>query len=69
MDPSCGQGGCGAVELSPSLLLLLPVLLSLLWCVVLLFYGSWILALLVSKIVNLFLSNSGVHIGTRWVVG
>lgn len=56
---------CDLADQSPSLLLLLPVLLSLLWVLFQLFYAPWLLALLVTKLANLFLTDSGIYIG-KW---
>ncbi len=56
----CENGRC---ESSPSLLLLLPVLCSLSWILFQLFYGSWLLAALISRITNFFLKDSGIYIG------
>jgi hypothetical protein len=63
----CGEAGvdCGGVGRTPMLLLLVPVLLSLLWVVFLLYYGSWVLAVVLTRAANLFLTHSGVHIGER----
>lgn len=52
----------------PSLLLLIPVLLSIVWIIFQLFYGSWLLALLITKTANLFLQDSGIYIGMYDVV-
>ncbi len=49
--------------MEPSLLLLLPVLLSVVWGVIHLIYGSWLLARLLTKLVNAFLKDSGIYIG------
>ena len=63
----CGNegGSCELDERSPSLLLLLPVLLSLLWVLFVLFYGSWVVAVLLTKTANFFLTHSGIHIGKQ----
>ena len=63
-----GSGECEGCEVPqgsrmPTLLLLLPVSLSLFWAVFQLLYGSWLLASLITKLVNLFLKDSGIYIG------
>ena len=60
-----GEESC---EGRPSLLLLLPVSLSVVWVVFHLLYSSRLLALLVTKIVNLFLQDSGISIGMLLLV-
>jgi len=64
----CSNCGDEQAALEPSLLLVVPVLLSVVWAVVQLLYGSWLLALLLTKLVNLFLKDSGISIGkwTNW---
>lgn len=50
---------------SPSLLLLLPVLLSVVWILFQLFYAPWLLALLITRLANLWLRDSGIYIGMK----
>lgn len=57
------SAGRGYEVVEPSFLLLLPVLLSVVWILVLLFYGPWVLALLITKVANLLLKDSGLYIG------
>jgi len=63
MDNSTCVGGACDAATGPSPLLVLPVVLSVLWVLFDLFYVSFILRLLVNRLVNLFLKESGVHIG------
>ena len=63
MNSSAGDEGCGGNP--PSLILLVPVLLSVVWIVFKLLYGSWILAVLVTKGANLLLKDSGISIGIQ----
>lgn len=58
----CEGGECG-IAVGPTPLLVLPVLLSVLWVLFDLFYASIILGFLVNKIANLFLKESGIHVG------
>jgi hypothetical protein len=44
-------------------LLVLPVVLSALWVLYDVFYASYLLAFLVNTILNLYLRETGVHIG------
>ena len=48
----------------PHPLLILPVVLSVLWVLFDVFYASSLLGFVVNLIVNLFLKDSGIHIGT-----
>ena len=48
---------------SASLLVVVPVLLSVIWVVFQLLHSSWVLALLITKVANLFLQESGIYIG------
>lgn len=61
--------GSGEGCWSPSLILLVPVLLSVAWIVFKLLYGSWILAVLVTKVANLLLKDSGIYIGINVISG
>ena len=54
---------------SPSLLLLLPVLLSVLWILFQLFYTPWLLAFLITKLTNLWLTDSAIYIGRCLLLG
>ena len=64
METTSECSDCGGEELlEPSLLLLVPVLLSVVWAVVQLLYGPWLMALLLTKVVNVFLKDSGISIG------
>ncbi len=47
----------------PLIVLLVPVLLSVVWVTFQLFYGSWVLAFLITKLANVFLKDSGIYIG------
>lgn len=62
---SSGSGEeCPAVG-GPSLLLLLPVLLSLLWVLVDLLYSSSLLGWAVTRLAGAFLRDSAIHLGKR----
>lgn len=61
-NSTCEGGECG-IAVGPTPLLVLPVILSVLWVLFDLFYASIILGFLVNKIANLFLKESGIHVG------
>ena len=46
----------------PDPLLVLPVLLSVAWAIYELFYAPRVLAFLITKLANLFLTDSGIYI-------
>ena len=48
---------------APDPLLVIPVVLSAIWALFLLFYSSRVLAAAVQLIANLVLKDSGIHIG------
>ena len=48
---------------APDPLLVLPVVLSALWILFLLLYASRLIAVVVKLVANLFLKESGIHIG------
>ena len=49
----------------PDPLLVVPVILSTLWIVFLLFYASRLLAANIQLLANLFMKDSGIHLGER----
>jgi hypothetical protein len=49
----------------PDPLLVLPVILSTLWIVFLLFYASRLLAAVIQLLANLCMKDSGIHLGER----
>ena len=49
----------------PDPLLVVPVILSTLWIVFLLFYASRLLAATIQLLANLFMKDSGIHLGER----
>ena len=66
-DASNGSGDmdlCSEGQTSePTTLLLLPLLLSLVWVLLDLFYSAAILGWLASRLASLVLTDSGIHIG------
>lgn len=55
---------CAEQELGPpTLLLLLPLLLSLLWVLLDVFYSSALLAWAVTRLATFFLTDSAIHLG------
>ena len=63
---SSGSGSgnvCVEAEDGPSLLLLLPLLLSLVWVLLDLFYSSSLLGWLVTRLSTFLLTDSGIHLG------
>ena len=57
-----GNGTEGELPLGPVPLLALPVVLSVVWALYELFYAPRVLAFLVTKLANLFLTDSGIYI-------
>ena len=60
----CEGAGCEG----PHPLLVLPVVLSVVWVLVDLFYASSLLGFAVNSIANFFMRESGIHIGGLRVV-
>ena len=58
---------CPEQERGPSTLLLLPLLLSLVWVLVDIFYSSALLGWAVTHLAAFFLTDSAIHLGEpRW---
>lgn len=54
---------------SPDPLLVLPVVLSVAWALYELFYAPRVLAFFLTKLANLFLTDSGIHLGMSGAKG